>query len=210
MNYIALNSSFCLHPSSFSPSSRATLRHCAPFPPRPRRRLPAAVQPEVLLRRLADRPFQRGGEAFGDGADFIAPVVGHFQRVDNLLAADFVADPAVVVEVVRQSPRVTDADKRPVFPYAGAAGLMGVNAAGSANVTQLNTFNPFGLNLVADRNFASSTLVVARGAAIEFYEQIRGLMSVEAPATLGRTFSYYGYVATFIADADQVQSVLIA
>lgn len=103
-----------------------------------------------------------------------------------------------------------DADKRLVFPYAGAAGLMGVNAAGSANITQLNTFNPFGLNLVADRNFAANTMVVARGTAIEFYEQIRGLMSVEVPTTLGRQFSYYGYVATFIADSDQVKSITVS
>lgn len=106
--------------------------------------------------------------------------------------------------------RQLDAEKRNVFPYVGAAGLMGVNAAGSANVTQMNTFNPFGLNLVADRNFASNTMIVARGTACEFYEQVRGLMSVEVPGTLGRTFSYYGYVSTFIADADQVQSIALA
>ena len=106
--------------------------------------------------------------------------------------------------------RQLDADKRNVFPYVGAAGLMGVNAAGSANITQANTYNPFGLNLVADRNFASNTMVVARGTAIEFYEQIRGILSVEVPSTLGRTFSYYGYVSTFIADADQVQSIALA
>jgi HK97 family phage prohead protease len=106
--------------------------------------------------------------------------------------------------------RQLDADKRNVFPYVGAAGLMGVNAAGSANITQANTYNPFGLNLVADRNFAANTMVVARGTAIEFYEQIRGILSVEVPSTLGRTFSYYGYVSTFIADADQVQSIALA
>ena len=106
--------------------------------------------------------------------------------------------------------RQLDADKKNVFPYVGAAGLMGVNAAGSANITQANTYNPFGLNLVADRNFASNTMVVARGTAIEFYEQIRGILSVEVPSTLGRTFSYYGYVSTFIADADQVQSIALA
>jgi len=33
---------------------------------------------------------------------------------------------------------------------------------------------------------------------------------VEVPSTLGRTFSYYGYVSTFIADADMVQGVAIA
>ena len=124
----------------------------------------------------------------------------------NFLPDHVFVDPNVWLYLGKQ----LDADKRPVFPYAGAAGLMGVNAAGTGNITQMNTFNPFGLNLVADRNFAASTLVVARGQAIEFYEQIRGLMSVEAPSTLGRTFSYYGYVATFIADSTQVQSILIA
>jgi hypothetical protein len=103
-----------------------------------------------------------------------------------------------------------DDDKRPVFPYVGVSGLMGVNAMGSANVTVANTFNPFGLNLVADRNFAAGTMVVARGQAIEFYEQIRGLMSVELPSTLGRNFSYAGYVSTFIADATQVQKITVA
>ena len=103
-----------------------------------------------------------------------------------------------------------DADDRPVFPYVGAAGLMGVNAMGSANITVANTFNPFGLNLVADRNFAAGTMVVARGQAIEFYEQVRGILSVEVPETLGRKFSYYGYVSTFIADSTQVQSITVA
>jgi hypothetical protein len=103
-----------------------------------------------------------------------------------------------------------DGDKRPVFPYVGASGLMGVNGMGAANITVANTFNPFGLNLVADRNFAAGTMIVARGSACEFYEQVRGLLSVEVPGTLGRTFSYYGYVSTFIADADQVQSIIVS
>jgi hypothetical protein len=63
---------------------------------------------------------------------------------------------------------------------------------------------------VADRNFAANTMIVARGAAMEFYEQVRGIMSVEVPSTLGRTFSYYGYVSTFIADPDMVQGIAIA
>ena len=124
----------------------------------------------------------------------------------NFLPDHVFVDPNVWLYMGKQ----LDADKRPVFPYAGAAGLMGVNAAGTANITQMNTFNPFGLNLVADRNFAASTLVVARGQAIEFYEQVKGIMSVEVPSTLGRTFSYYGYVATFIADSTQVQKITIA
>ena len=128
-----------------------------------------------------------------------------------LLDTNFLPDHIFVAPGVWQALGAQlDADDRPVFPYTGAAGLMGVNAMGSANVTVANTFNPFGLNLVADRNFAAGTMIVARGSACEFYEQVRGLMSVEVPGTLGRQFSYYGYVATFIADADQVQSIALA
>jgi hypothetical protein len=87
---------------------------------------------------------------------------------------------------------------------------MGVNGLGGANITQMSTFNPLGLRLVADRNFASNTLVVARSQAIEFYEQVRGLMSLEVPGTLGRLMSYYSYVATFIGQNTQVQSIALA
>ena len=130
---------------------------------------------------------------------------------DILTASNFLPDHVFVSpNVWKLLGNQLDADKRPVFPYAGAAGLMGVNAAGTANITQLNTFNPFGLNLVADRNFATNTMVVARASAIEFYEQVRGLMSVELPSTLGRNFSYTGYVSTFIADADIVKSIIVS
>ena len=124
----------------------------------------------------------------------------------NFLPDHLFVDPNVWLYLGKQ----LDADKRPVFPYVGAAGLMGMNAAGTSNITQMNTFNPFGLSLVADKNFAASTMVVARAQAIEFYEQIRGLMSVELPSTLGRNFSYAGYVSTFIADSTQVQKITIA
>ena len=129
---------------------------------------------------------------------------------DILNATNFLPDHLFVSpDVWQKLGSQLDADKRPIFPYAGAAGLMGVNGLGTANITVANTFNPFGLNLVADRNFAAGTLYVARGQAIEFYEQVRGLMSVEVPGTLGRTFSYYGYVATFIADSDQVKYIVV-
>ena len=130
---------------------------------------------------------------------------------DILIATNFLPDHVFVSpNVWKNLGSQLDGDKRNVFPYVGASGLMGINAAGTANITQMNTFNPFGLNLVADNNFASSTMVVARASAIEFYEQVRGLMSVELPSTLGRNFSYAGYVSTFIADADQVKSIAIA
>jgi HK97 family phage prohead protease len=130
---------------------------------------------------------------------------------DILSATNFLPDTIFVSPNVWQSLGAQlDADKRPIFPYAGAAGLMGVNGLGTANITVANTFNPFGLNLVADRNFASNTMIVAASQACEFYEQVRGLMSVEVPGTLGRTFSYYGYVATFITYSSMVKSIAIA
>jgi HK97 family phage prohead protease len=130
---------------------------------------------------------------------------------DILSATNFLPDHLFVSPDVWQAlGSQLDADNRPIFPYAGAAGLMGVNGMGTANITVANTFNPFGLNLVADRNFAAQTLIVARGSACEFYEQVRGILSVEVPGTLGRTFSYYGYVATFIADSDMVKQIAIA
>jgi HK97 family phage prohead protease len=145
----------------------------------------------------------------GDPSSLISAI--YTSAYNILLATNFLPDHIFVAPGVWQALGAQlDADNRPVFPYVGAAGLMGVNGMGAANITVANTFNPFGLNLVADRNFASGTMVVARGQAIEFYEQIRGLMSVELPSTLGRNFSYAGYVSTFIADATQVQSIIVS
>jgi HK97 family phage prohead protease len=128
-----------------------------------------------------------------------------------LLNTNFLPDHIFVAPGVWQALGAQlDADKRPVFPYVGAAGLMGVNGMGAANVTVANTFNPFGLNLVADRNFAAGTMVVARGAAIEFYESIRGLLTRDEPATLGKVMSYHGYASLFVADAQQVQKIALA
>jgi HK97 family phage prohead protease len=145
----------------------------------------------------------------GDPSSLISAI--YTSAYNILLATNFLPDHIFVAPGVWQALGAQlDADNRPVFPYVGAAGLMGVNGMGAANITVANTFNPFGLNLVADRNFAAGTMVVARGQAIEFYEQIRGFMSVELPSTLGRNFSYAGYVSTFIADATQVQSIIVA
>ena len=145
----------------------------------------------------------------GDPSSLISAI--YTSAYNILLNTNFLPDHIFVAPGVWQALGAQlDADNRPVFPYVGAAGLMGVNGMGAANITVANTFNPFGLNLVADRNFAAGTMVVARGQAIEFYEQIRGLMSVELPSTLGRNFSYAGYVSTFIADATQVQSIIVS
>jgi HK97 family phage prohead protease len=187
---------------------------------------PAAL--EIILRDLAGQymlqsdavacnAITAGGTASGstwtvtagDPSTLIAAI--YDAATDILQATNFLPDHLFVsTDVWKKLGSQLDADDRPVFPYTAAAGLMGVNAMGTANVTQMNTFNPFGLNLVVDRAFAENTMTVARGSAIEFYEQIRGIMSVEVPSTLGRTFSYYGYVSTFIADGDQVKEIAIA
>jgi hypothetical protein len=145
----------------------------------------------------------------GDPSTLIAAM--YDAATDILTATNFLPDHIFVAPNVWQLLGAQlDEDNRPIFPYTAAAGLMGVNGAGVANITVANTFNPFGLNLVVDRNFQGGTMIVARGSACEFYEQVRGLLSVEVPGTLGRTFSYYGYVATFIADGNQVKSIIVA
>jgi hypothetical protein len=186
---------------------------------------PAAM--EIILRDLAGQYMLKSDDVAADAISSGASASGSTWTVtandpstliaalydaatDILTATNFLPDTLFVSpDVWQKLGAQLDADKRPIFPYAGAAGLMGVNGMGTANITVANTFNPFGLNLVADRNFAAGTLYVARAQACEFYEQVRGLMSVEVPGTLGRTFSYYGYVATFIADADQVKYIVV-
>jgi hypothetical protein len=92
-----------------------------------------------------------------------------------------------------------------------ANGLSGMNALGSQSAASWNG-NPLGLQLVVDSNFATKTMVVTRvgqgqGDAFEFYESIRGLMSVEVPATLGRTMSFHGYVSTFAAIPGMIRKI---
>ena len=105
---------------------------------------------------------------------------------------------------------LVDSTGRPVFPYTGAPNLIGQNTLGTAAVNTWNG-NPLGLVLVVDKNMAGGTTtgtisgVVghAAGAAagFEFYEQQKGAISVDVPATLGRTIAFRGYAAAFMADA---------
>ena len=187
---------------------------------------PAAM--EIILRDLAgmyliasdnfcaDQMVSQGGAS---GVTWTFNATDPSDLIDSLYevaesqldATNFLPDHLFVsADVWRKLSRQLDADKRPIFPYAAAAGLMGVNGLGTQNITTTNTLNPLGLNLVVDKNFAAGTMILARGQAIEFYEQIRGLMSVEVPASLGRQFSYYGYVSTFIADPTMVSKITVA
>jgi len=113
-------------------------------------------------------------------------------------------------DVWGQLGQLADTTGRPVFPFIGA-GLTGQNALGNAQASSWNG-NPLGLQLVVDSNFAAKTMVITRvgqgqGDAYEFYESIRGLMSVEQPATLGRLMSFHGYVSTFAAIPGMIRKI---
>jgi len=113
-------------------------------------------------------------------------------------------------DVWGQLGQLADTTGRPVFPFIGA-GLTGQNALGNANASSWNG-NPLGLQLVVDSNFAAKTMVITRvgqgqGDAYEFYESIRGLMSLENPSTLGRNMSFHGYVSTFAAISGMIRKI---
>jgi HK97 family phage prohead protease len=113
-------------------------------------------------------------------------------------------------DVWGQLGQLADTTGRPVFPFIGA-GLTGQNALGNATATSWNG-NPLGLQLVVDSNFAAKTMIITRvgqgaGDAYEFYESIRGLMSVEQPSVLGRNMSFHGYVSTFAAISGMIRKI---
>jgi HK97 family phage prohead protease len=113
-------------------------------------------------------------------------------------------------DVWGQLGQLADTTGRPVFPFIGA-GLTGQNALGSGQASSWNG-NPLGLQLVVDSNFAAKTMIITRvgqgaGDAYEFYESIRGLMSVEQPAVLGRNMSFHGYVSTFAAIGGMIRKI---
>jgi hypothetical protein len=113
-------------------------------------------------------------------------------------------------DVWGQLGQLADTTGRPVFPFIGA-GLTGQNALGSASASSWNG-TPLGLQLVVDSNFAAKTMVITRvgqgqGDAFEFFESIRGLMSIENPSVLGRTMSFHGFVSTFAAIPGMIRKI---
>ena len=131
----------------------------------------------------------------------------------NLFPTHMVVSPDVWQKLGQQ----LDSSKRPLFPAIGAPGLIGQNTLGAGNATSWSGMNPLGLELVVDGNAASGTLLVVHAPAIEFYESQQGMRSVEVPDLLARTFSYYGYFATFAQDGPTsaagsqfIQSITIA
>jgi hypothetical protein len=113
-------------------------------------------------------------------------------------------------DVWGQMGQLVDSANRPVFPFIGA-GLAGFNSIGSYAANTWDS-TPLGLQLVVDSNFAAKTMIITRvgtgvGDAFEFYEQQRGIMSIEKPDVLGRTMSYHGYVSTFAAIGGMIRKI---
>ena len=113
-------------------------------------------------------------------------------------------------DVWGQMGQLVDSSNRPVFPFIGA-GLAGFNSIGSYAANTWDS-TPLGLQLVVDSNFAAKTMIITRigtgvGDAFEFYEQQRGVMSIEKPDVLGRTMSYHGYVSTFAAISGMIRKI---
>jgi hypothetical protein len=143
------------------------------------------------------------------GQDIVEAVYGaafQISNTSNYLPTHYFVSPVTWAKLGM----AVDGDNRPVFPFVGAPGLGGYNAAGTQSATSWNG-NPLGLSLVVDKNMSGGTTtgtlsgVVghAAGAAagFEFYEQMKGAISVDVPSTLGRTIAFRGYAAVFMADA---------
>ena len=142
----------------------------------------------------------------GDASSLMTAIYGCAENIStttNLFPTHMVVSPNVWAKLGSQ----LDNSKRPLFPAIGAPGLIGQNTLGAGNATSWSGMNPLGLELVVDGNLASNTMLVVHGPAIELYEAQQGMRSVEVPDLLARTFSYYGYFATFVQDAQNPSAV---
>jgi hypothetical protein len=142
----------------------------------------------------------------GDATSLMNAIYGcavNISNTTNLFPTHMIVDPTTWSKLGAQ----LDDSKRPLFPAIGAPGLIGQNTLGAGNATSWSGMNPLGLELVVDGNAAANTMLIVHGPAIELYEAQQGMRSVEVPDLLARTFSYYGYFATFAQDAQNPTAV---
>jgi hypothetical protein len=88
--------------------------------------------------------------------------------------------------------------------------MMTTNSIGNVSGMQYTSMNVLGLDVVVDNNFASGTMLVVYAPGFEIYEAQQGVLSIANPSTLSRTFSYYGYFATFVAKSSFIQGIVVA
>ena len=131
----------------------------------------------------------------------------------NLFPTHIVVSPDVWQKLGQQ----LDSTYRPIFANIAPPGLLGMNALGAGDASRWTGMNPLGLEMVVDGNAASGTFLVVHAPAVEFYEAQQGMRSVEVPDLISRTFSYYGYFATFAQDGPTsaagsqfIQSITVA
>jgi hypothetical protein len=113
---------------------------------------------------------------------------------------------AVSMDVWQQLGSLYDTTGRPLFST-----LNPTNAPGTMNATG-TVGNILGLRLVADKNFAAKTCILAVAnprtkAGFEVYEDQRGLVSVEVPSVLGRTLAIRGHFAVTTIDATKTYKI---
>jgi hypothetical protein len=135
------------------------------------------------------------------GADWVAAIYDGARQISassNYLPTHMFVTPASWAALASS----TDDQNRPVFPFVGAPGLNGQNAAGTSAATSWNG-NPLGLVLVVDKHAPGSFMGHAAGpaAGFEFYETPKGAVSIDEPSKLARTIAWRGYAAAFMADA---------
>jgi len=113
--------------------------------------------------------------------------------------------------------RQLDSQNRPVFGYVGANNNISMNGlGGNSGGLNYNSINPLGLEVVVSNNFAAGTMIVAHTprnsatSAFSYFEEIRGLMTVENAELLGRDVTFYGYTATFANIPVCIQSITTA
>ena len=89
---------------------------------------------------------------------------------------------------------LSDTANRPLFPNVGPMNAFGELSPGQYDGTA------FGLKVVVDRNFASSTLILGDPSGFEIFEEPKGAISIDNPSTLSRTLAWRGYFATLMID----------
>ena len=126
----------------------------------------------------------------------------------NMLPTHMFVDPATYALIMQ----LADTTGRTLFANLNG-GLSGMNSIGTGNATSLSTSDnrndngPLGLKLVVDNNFAAKTMVIMKDIGFEVFEDWRGILSIDAPATLTRTVSTHGYFATFAANSSMIQKI---